>query len=356
VKQQSIEVCQKPGVGNTDPKVKRGPKLYAVETIVACFSLLGLLLYFHYDIQLRSPLTLYKARIYHSICFYGAGLLVMPLLVRLGDLSQDFTHSRQQSWVRYRKSFLNLSSILHDIRLLNAIAIMFVAYINLKHLIPVVNGQFWDATLVDMERAVFGGNLASFYLHQVIDTSWSFVLSDIYKLFYLYVAFFLVFFVLQRDKVISGRYYAAFALCWFFGILMAYAFPTVGPCFQEPALFNHLPYTEVTKMQEDLWRHKLFLDAHPQDPRPVYLISGVPSLHLAVPLLNAILLWPVNKFLSIMSWIFVSLTAVTTVYFGWHYIIDDIASVLLVAIVVLIVNHLFHPGRRGVIGEHRQKA
>ena len=143
------------------------------------------------------------------------------------------------------------------------------------------------------------------------------------------MAFVILYSILQRDERLSQRFAAAFAVVWFLGILMVYAVPSWGPCFAAPEVIASLPATDVSGMQADLWKHKLFLEKTPNSAGGVFLISGFPSLHLAVPILCGLLFWSRHRLLGFLSAVFAVLTFVSTIYFGWHYLLDDLGSLVL---------------------------
>jgi membrane-associated phospholipid phosphatase len=94
-------------------------------------------------------------------------------------------------------------------------------------------------------------------------------------------------------------------------------------------------------MQRKLWLHKVMLASDPNRLGAAYLISGLPSLHLAVPIVGSYYLRHVHVALSILSWIFVAVTFVTTLYFGWHYLLDNLAGVLLAVLIIRQVRRYF---------------
>ena len=110
---------------------------------------------------------------------------------------------------------------------------------------------------------------------------------------------------------------------------MVIAVPTWGPCFYRPELFSGLPLTEVRKLMDDLWRDKLFVERQPFSEQGIFLISGFPSLHIAVVVFGSLSLGKVSFTLAARSWGFTAITAVATLYFGWHYVLDDIGGFLL---------------------------
>ena len=61
----------------------------------------------------------------------------------------------------------------------------------------------------------------------------------------------------------------------------------------------------------------------------VQSVAGFASLHCGITLLVALMVqYTINiRWLKIVFWVNFCLTAVATLYFGWHYIADDVAGV-----------------------------
>ena len=61
----------------------------------------------------------------------------------------------------------------------------------------------------------------------------------------------------------------------------------------------------------------------------VQSVAGFASLHVAITLLVALMVQYTlrNRILHIVFWVNFAITVVATLYFGWHYIADDIAGV-----------------------------
>jgi hypothetical protein len=154
-------------------------------------------------------------------------------------------------------------------------------------------------------------------------------------------------FILPRNQPLTQEFFTSFVLLWFATILVIYSFPTLGPCFYVPEYFAEIPACKVTDMQTMLWEHKLFLDKFPKHEEGIYAISGLPSLHLAVPILGALYFRHFSRFLACLSWLFVGVTIVTTLYFGWHYFLDDVGSFFLVFGVMKLTKFIFDKGILG---------
>ena len=321
-------------------KSGRRQVLYPIERVLIVVLLLLLGLSSHFGVALRRPSTLYLERVESAAIVYSVGLLISLLLLRLAALKEGRGgESYRQTWRSFRGQFLQPASLVRDVRLLQGVCASLVLFIELKHFIPVVNGALYDQWFVRAEHALFAGRTATEVLQGILGpwpASW---LSSGYLLFYPYLACLVVFFALQRkDEAGRQQFFLAFALVWFLGLIIVYAVPTWGPCFFLPETTAALPVTEMTRLQQGLWAMKMALDENPNNLAAVFLISGFPSIHLALPLVASVLLQPLTAIGAVLSWCFVVVTAIATIYFGWHYLFDLLGALLLASVVLGLVS------------------
>jgi membrane-associated phospholipid phosphatase len=320
--------------------------LYPSEVLVVFASALTALLYLALGVPFRDPLGFYFQQLKIIPIAYPFGLFVALICLlgidgyrkkQAGEIS-----SEREVWISFRKQYIGVGSVLRDLRLLNVVMITFVLFGHLKNLIPVVNSTLWDQQLLDMERALFGGKVAFEIFDSFIPRSWAGAISAGYEAYYVYFSLALFIFVLQRkNRLLAEEFCFAFCFIWILGVVVTYVLPTWGPCFFAPELYESLPDTTMRFMQADLWQMKALLETDRSTPGAVYAISGLPSMHFAVVLLGSVYLQRLNRLLSILSWLFVAVTFVSTLYFGWHYLLDDVASVALVWVVVYVVRRFY---------------
>ena len=76
--------------------------------------------------------------------------------------------------------------------------------------------------------------------------------------------------------------------------------------------------------------------ANPDATNAVQSIAGFASLHVAVIFTAALVAQFVGapRLLRLALWVFFGLTVVATIYFGWHYVIDDIAGLAIAVVAV----------------------
>lgn len=319
-----------------------------MEIFIAIFGSLTLLLYVAFDLPLRDPLGFYVKRLPSYMLLYLMGLLIALLFTRLKDLRRSHKDEQEIAWritlEKFRDSYLRPHLMICDVRLVNCFALIIFFFINLKHLIPLLNQGLYDDILLRSDRLIFSGQTSGEWLQNLLGLRYAELLSSGYTLFYSYTMFSAFVFILQRNQSLTQEFFVSFIFLWFFTMFIVYYFPTLGPCFYVPEHFEKIPACKVTEIQTMLWDNKLFLDQFPKHEKGIYGISGFPSLHLAVPVLGAVYFGRFSKFLAWLSWLFVALTLITTLYFGWHYFLDDVGAFLLVFLVIMLTRFIFKNG------------
>jgi hypothetical protein len=71
-------------------------------------------------------------------------------------------------------------------------------------------------------------------------------------------------------------------------------------------------------------------------------ISAMPSLHVAIAVLNAFFVHSLSRFWGRLAWGYATAIMFGSVYFGWHYALDGYVSILFVS--------LFWRGRNAIFG------
>lgn len=62
-------------------------------------------------------------------------------------------------------------------------------------------------------------------------------------------------------------------------------------------------------------------------------ISAMPSMHVALAVLNAIFATSLNKWAGVFAWAYAAAIMFGSVYFGWHYALDGYVSVIAVIVI-----------------------
>ena len=139
--------------------------LFPCERVVLLFTALTVFLYRRFGVMPREPFALYREKCLGGLMWYVTGLVLCLFLLRLGDLQRSRRElkavSRGESLARYCRSYLAAAPLLCDLRLVHALAVNFVLFIELKHLIPVVNSALYDELLLQSDHLLCGGVLCA---------------------------------------------------------------------------------------------------------------------------------------------------------------------------------------------------
>ena len=206
----------------------------------------------------------------------------------------------------------------------------YLSYRNLKSYVPSVNGDNFDQALLDLDRAMFFGRDPAELLHGLLGTGIAAeVLSTVYVAFFLFIPLSIGYALIWSNKLAAGVWYtAALSLTWILGAASYYVLPALGPIYADPGTYSDLPETAVSRLQDSLLVLRAEVLADPGASTTVQSIAAFASLHtaiLVVALAFAILLG-LSRPIKAGLWTMLILTLTATVYFGWHYLIDDVAG------------------------------
>ncbi|CAA9383625.1 MAG: hypothetical protein AVDCRST_MAG60-1073 [uncultured Nocardioides sp.] len=209
--------------------------------------------------------------------------------------------------------------------------ITYVSYRNLKSFLPFIMGpEKYDRELHLMDRVLFFGNEPATVLHTIFGTGLSaHVLSSIYLWFLPLVPLALAAWLVWSRNITFGYWFATSqCLAWTLGTASYYALPTLGPGFQYAHLYRDLTDTGSGALMDSLYyaRQGVIVDGA---EGAVQSVAGFASLHVAITLLVALMVQYTlrSRLLQWVFWINFAITVVATLYFGWHYVADDIAGV-----------------------------
>jgi hypothetical protein len=211
--------------------------------------------------------------------------------------------------------------------------ITYVSYRNLKSSLPFVRGDVeYDRELMYLDRVLFFGQDPPVVLHAVLGDSVSaHFLSYIYLWFLPLVPLALTAWLVWSRNISYGYWFATSqCLAWSLGTLSYYALPTKGPGFEYFSRYTDLTHTPTT----DLMNSLAFARAdviHGGVTGIVQSVAGFASLHCAITLLVALMVQFTlrNRTLKIVFWANFAITVIATIYFGWHYLADDVAGIMI---------------------------
>ncbi len=272
-----------------------------------------------------------------------AGLVGLDIAVRAARRSGTRWPSRAAMANVRRERWTPARGLAVGIALVSFYA-SYMAYRNLKSIVPLLKpGELFDRQLADLDRSLFGGHDPAALLHTILGTGVStHVLSTAYVAFIVFLPLSLgIALVFSRD-LRAGLFYAtAQSLNWLLGAASYFLLPSLGPIYFDPGAFAALPHSEVTYLQGVLLDQRLEFLRDPASATP-QAIAGFASLHISMSLtaLAAAYLLGAGRRLKIALWIWMGLTVASTIYLGWHYVLDDLGGLLIAALALLMARAL----------------
>ncbi|WP_312856070.1 phosphatase PAP2 family protein [Nocardioides stalactiti] len=218
----------------------------------------------------------------------------------------------------------------------------YVCYRNLKSNLPFVRpdparaeGEVkalsYDRELHVMDRVLFFGSDPSDVLHAVFGTTISaHVLSQIYLTYLPLVILLVVVWLVWSRNVSFGYWFVtAQVVAWTLGTISYYLLPTLGPGIQYWPEYTDLTHTPTTDLMKSITegRHGVLFD--PIVAGALNSVAGFASLHVTITVLWALMVQYTiqSRTLKWVFWVNAGLTVIATLYFGWHYVADDIAGI-----------------------------
>jgi len=250
---------------------------------------------------------------------------------RLRSVWQEARRITREHWTRERITLVVLG--------LTCFYVTYVSYRNLKNYLPRLYDTMEDPKLHALDQWLFFGHEPATVLHSVLGETWAAQgLAFIYLLYLPLAPISLVVWLVWSSNISYGYWYAtANCLTWTLGTISYYAIPTMGPNFWYPWLYRDLDVTGVSALQDSLWngRQEVRFPLNPFSDS-LQSVAGFASLHVALTLVIALVAHYTvrHALLRWGAWVFFGLTVLSTLYFGWHYVADDIAGALIAVIAV----------------------
>ena len=208
--------------------------------------------------------------------------------------------------------------------------ITYVCYRNIKSNLPLLLGERkFDRELHLVDRALFFGHEPGTVIHAIVGTGWqAHFLSSIYLAYLPFVAISVAVWLVWSRNIRIGYWFAiATCLTWGIGTFAYYALPTLGPGFSYSYLYADLPTTGASDLMDSLfYGRENLLRKGVEDA--MQSIGGFASLHTAITLLWALMAQYTvrTRWVHWVLWTNFVLTVIATLYFGWHYVADDLGG------------------------------
>lgn len=153
---------------------------------------------------------------------------------------------------------------------------------------------------------------------------------------------------------IRTRYVAMFLFTWIVcGNILAGIFLSAGPAFYGEVTGDHLRFADqLAFLAESQWRNSAasyqsyLWSLHDSGRLGIGGgISAFPSVHVALVTMNALFVLEISRRWGLVAFAYVAFILFSSVYLGWHYAIDGLASIIVVTAGHLVMRRLLRgPG------------
>ncbi len=222
-----------------------------------------------------------------------------------------------------------------------AMSIMFSAFTSFKLAISRIVLFYADPYAAALDRLLHGTDPWRL-LHPLVGFPIATTaINFLYNLwfFVMYVVLALAIFGVSGQSL-RTRYLVTFLLSWaIIGSLFATLLSSVGPCYYE-LFYDTTPFADLIAYLDDarqthpVWARDtqamLFNKNRLQEAGFGAGISALPSMHIAIVVLNAVFLGKLHRLAGWAAWLYAAIIFIGSVHLGWHYAIDGYVAALLV--------------------------
>ena len=310
-------------------RMRRWPYTFLV-IVSAMIGITAVLLSQHLGVPLRDPEGFLGPAYVRlpALAFLFFALGIIPQAIRRSGFKQA-----PRAIVEIMREEWNWTRVVNIMTGLVGFYICYVSYRNIKSYLPLIRENvLFDHDMLQLDHFLMFGNNPAPILHQLLGTTVTAELLATAYLSYLPLIPITLGLVLtwSRNASLGAWYATALSLNWVLGAASYYILPTLGPAFFQPSMFAELPESSVSALQIALFRNGTAFKADPTGA-DIYGIAGFASLHVSVVVTACLFFSRTGQRLAvrIAGYIFLLLTVLATVYFGWHYLADDFAGVFI---------------------------
>lgn len=282
------------------------------------------------ELPIRDPDSLIPGYIrFPAIVLTAIALDVVPRVAwrsrrALGSVGATFKAVMRERWTA--------SHWLFAVGGVSAWYLCYSAFRNLKSFVPFVNTNNWDPELRHIDRVLWFGHDPAVVLHDLFGTGWAaHFFSGVYFVWIALVPVSIaIALVWTRHNTAGSWYVTAVAFDWMLGAALYFVVPSTGPVYTvaQRSQFADLPHTYNTQLADALWADRVKVVGDVFGSGTLQTIAAFPSLHVGIMVTICLVVEYVGlaRWIRALSWVFLGLTVLATIYLGWHYFVDVLAG------------------------------
>jgi hypothetical protein len=236
---------------------------------------------------------------------------------------------------------LTMERLLNILPVFLFLPVFMSAFTSFKTMIPVINPFSWDYRLARWDAIVHGGVQPWRLIQPIVGHPlFTSTINFFYNLWF-FVMFGVLFWqiVSLKNTRLRMQFLLTFILLWILiGTFAAIVFSSGGPCYygrlvEGKDIYQPLmEYLRSVKESYPVWalrtQEMLWQSYKNGGVGQVTGISAMPSMHVSIAFLFAIVGWKTNRIIGIGFGLFAVLIMIGCVHLGWHYAIDGYVAIV----------------------------
>lgn len=280
-------------------------------------------------------------------------LLVLSAIVTLVFATIQFIRGEFSTYINLRI----IAGFLIILCLMSPFASIFSS---IKQSIPTINYFRWDYDLMRIDHILHFGKHPWEIFRNLLDNDHIIrFLDNVYMSWFFTLFFFCLWMAWSRHRVLRLKFFICTIIIWMiFGSLLGTIFSSAGPCYYAKVVINgHDPYqplmNALLRIHEtgSLWAIRnqfgIWMAYTNREWLPFGGISAMPSIHVAMAMLFALVGKEVHRWLGVVMALYAAAIFLGSIVLGWHYAIDGYISIFLVIVVWrtsgFIINKYINP-------------
>jgi len=247
--------------------------------------------------------------------------------------------------------YINPRAILGFLIIVSLLSPFASIFSSIKQSIPGMNSFCWDYDLMQIDYYIHFGNHPWIFMQSLLNNEPIMRFLDVsYMLWFAVLFCFCLWMAWSKRRLLRLKFFICASVMWMLlGSLLGTVFSSAGPCYYSRVVTNnHDPYqplmSALLKIHETrpLWAIKNQLGVWTAYANKEWLpfggISAMPSIHVAMVVLFALVGMEVNRwFGAVMVW-YAVVIFIGSIVLGWHYAVDGYISILMVILIWHITN------------------
>ena len=321
--------------------------------VVIAFAIVTAAWSLHVDVPPRDPRrTILVNRIAISVGLFAV-YAVLDASLRAARAGRWTPHTAvgvlRARWTR-RRLTLAASALL-------AYHLVYFCYRNLKSW-NVFNDER-DDMLLRWDEWFFLGHSPAVLSHDLLGEHYAaYVLTVVYVSFTGLVTLSIAAPLVFTERIRDGYVFIASAMwVWVLGTGSYYLIPSLGPFWSRPEEFTGLPRTMIQESQDKYLAGRDHLLSDPGAGDAFAQVQAFASLHVAFTCMLVLMArhYGLRRLSQVLA-VYLFGTILATIYFGWHFVSDDVVGIAIAFLAVLLGRLTIYPHGRSEISETRSPA